>query len=309
MKEKFVNDKGFGKKYLKLVDYANIVLEEFREKHFVLTVRGVMYQMIGRGWLPVDEYPNPYGTITRLLRIGRDIGLIDWAMIEDRGRELHDWTGGDTSPQEAIETTANRYSECFLVGQPRFVMVVVEKEALLEIVSRACLEYSVSHAALRGDTSHTILYDLAKLLVQKREEGQEPIILMVTDLDPAGDDMERVVGHHLNMYARNKKGQEFELRRIGLTPKQARDNNLPPSVVKEKASRTPRYVKKYGTKECWELDALPENVLTNLIRTEVKPYIDLKKWNAAKRKSERNRAMMMRVAAHWDEIVEQYGDK
>jgi hypothetical protein len=43
----------------------------------------------------------------------------------------------------------------------------------------------------------------------------------------------------------------------------------PPNFAKESDSRYGAYVEHFGTTDCWELDALPPTVITDLIRTEV----------------------------------------
>jgi hypothetical protein len=60
----------------------------------------------------------------------------------------------------------------------------------------------------------------------------------------------------LALYARTKN----EVRRIALNMEQARRYSPPPSFVKEGDTRTTGYRERFGTEECWELDALSPTV-------------------------------------------------
>ena len=61
-------------------------------------------------------------------------------------------------------------------------------------------------------------------------------------------------------------------------------------------------VREFGMEDCWELDALPPDVLVNLIRTNVERLIDADAWNAALRREARNRKLLDRVADNWTKV-------
>ena len=243
--------KRFQAKKLALLEQANIIIAEYQERGYTLTGRQCFYQFVARDWLPNNKFS--YRDVLTILREGRDAGEIDWDAIVDRGRKLHTW-GGDTSPSDAIEYAADNYREDYWRDQPRHVEVWVEKEALAEVVGEACGEYYVSYMAVRGDNSHSILYEAAKRFVEKCDQGQEPLVLFLSDHDPAGIDMERVTRETLGLYAH----QEIEVKRIGLTWERAHDRTrrLPANridAVKEANNkRLAAYVRQFKTKDEWE---------------------------------------------------------
>jgi hypothetical protein len=55
----------------------------------------------------------------------------------------------------------------------------------------------------------------------------------------------------------------------------------PPNFVKETDTRTSGYRDRFGTDECWELDALSPTVIADLIRNEVEGLVDKRRWRAS----------------------------
>jgi hypothetical protein len=93
----------------------------------------------------------------------------------------------------------------------------------------------------------------------------------------------------------------IDVRRLALTRQQVRRYRLPPNFAKETDTRYMAYVVDFG-RECWELDALRPDVISNLIRTELESQIDHKLWDKAKRQERRSRKLLERVAANWPKV-------
>jgi hypothetical protein len=92
------------------------------------------------------------------------------------------------------------------------------------------------------------------------------------------------------------------VRRIALTLPQVRQLNPPPNTAKDEGSRKPEYVREFGFEDSWELDALPPDILVDLIRTNVERMIDADTWNTALRRETHNRKLLDRAAANWTEV-------
>jgi hypothetical protein len=107
--------------------------------------------------------------------------------------------------------------------------------------------------------------------------------------------MTRDVRERLALYAR----QEVEVRRIALNMDQVQQHNPPPSFVKEADTRTSGYRDRFGTDECWELDALSPTVIANLIRGEIDQLIDRKAWRKALARENQGRKLLDAAAANW----------
>lgn len=73
----------------------------------------------------------------------------------------------------------------------------------------------------------------------------------------------------------------FELNRIALNMEQIEQYSPPPNPAKTTDARFAKYEEEYGD-ESWELDALPPDVLAQLITDELRGYMDEDAFEAAK---------------------------
>jgi hypothetical protein len=58
-----------------------------------------------------------------------------------------------------------------------------------------------------------------------------------------------------------------------------------------------RWRSEFGTDECWELDALAPNVITNLIRREIERMVDERAWARPVRKERKSRRLLSAKAS------------
>ncbi len=91
MKEAFISRR-FQKATLVVIEQANAILGEYQRLGFVLTLRQLFYQFVARALLGNTE--RSYKNLGSVVTNARLAGLIDWAMIEDRTRELNGGRGG-----------------------------------------------------------------------------------------------------------------------------------------------------------------------------------------------------------------------
>jgi hypothetical protein len=80
---------------------------------------------------------------------------------------------------------------------------------------------------------------------------------------------------------------------------QVRRYSPPPSFVKEGDTRTSGYRARFGTDECWELDALSPTVMADLIRTEIEFLIEPNAWAEALACEQRGRKLLAAAAGNW----------
>ena len=147
-------------------------------------------------------------------------------------------------------------------GQPNYVEVWVEKDALVDIVGQACQPIDTPYFSCRGYTSQSEMWTAARrFLRQNQREGR--YIIHLGDHDPSGIDMTRDIQERLEMF-----GADVFVKRVALTMKQVKTYNPPPNPAKITDSRCGKYIDQYG-EESWELDALEPQMLVNLIRNEV----------------------------------------
>jgi hypothetical protein len=280
---------------LSVVEQANAIINEYLVQGFALTLRQLFYQTVARALL--ENSFQQYKRLGTIVRNARDAGLIDWDAIEDRTREVNTHPFWD-NPAGIISDAATSYRENLWRGQRYRPEVWIEKEALLGVIEAVCTELRVPYFAHRGNNSQTLQYQAGKRFADFLDQGLIPLVLHLADHDPNGIDMTRDNVERLKLYTR----ADIEVRRIALNMEQVRHYAPPPNFVKETDTRTTGYRERFGTDECWELDALSPTVIAALIHNEVEGLINQKAWKAALASENRGRRLLAGAAANWTKV-------
>lgn len=284
---------------LALIEQANAIIEEYSAKGFSLTLRQLYYQFVSRGLLANKD--REYKRLGDIISDGRMTGLIDWDAITDRLREIHDrphWN----SPQDFLKSVGPQFYVDHWVGQERRVEVWVEKDALSDIIRRACTPLDVPFMVCRGFMSQTAMWEAGERMLRNfNEHEQRTLVLHLGDHDPSGIDMTRDIADRVNIFT-----QEFpvaEIKRIALNMDQVEEYSPPPNPAKETDSRSESYIAQYGA-ESWELDALDPSVLDALIVTEIQMEIDQDLWKARQKIVDEGREVLNKVADNYEAVAE-----
>ena len=280
---------------LVVVNQANAIIDEYLAQDFKLTLRQLFYQFVARDY--IENTMRQYKTLGRIIRNARDGGLIDWDAIEDRTREVHDHLFWD-DPRTASGVLRGSTVRTCGQNQRYRPEVWIEKDALLNVVEGICTEYRVPYFAHRGNNSQTLQYQAGKRFAEYLDQGLIPIVLHLADHDPNGIDMSRDNEKRLALYTR----APVEVRRIALNMDQVRQYSPPPNFVKDGDTRTSGYRERFGTDQCWELDALSPTVIADLIRTEVEALIEPRTWRKAQASEQRGRKLLDAVAGNWSRV-------
>lgn len=297
--------KNFSADRLQMIEKVNKVVAEYQKQGYSLTLRQVYYQMVARDIIPNNM--RSYKNLGNLINDARLAGLIDWLAIEDRTRNLRGnshWT----EPGKVIESAAYSYRRDHWEGQPNYVEVWVEKDALIGIVGQICGKLDVNHFSCRGYVSQSEMWAAARRLHRRQEAGQRVVLLHLGDHDPSGKDMSRDIQERLVTF--ETYGVAFK--RLALNMDQVELYNPPPNPAKLSDSRASGYIEEYGD-ECWELDALEPKVISDLISKNVEKYRDDTLYNAVVEREAEERRQLDDLAEHyeavaenWEEIKERY---
>ena len=297
--------KNFSTDRLQMIDKVNGVVSEYQQQGYSLTLRQVYYQMVARDIIPNNM--RSYKNLGNLINDARLAGLIDWLAIEDRTRNLRGnshWT----EPGKVIESAAYSYRRDHWEGQPNYVEVWVEKDALIGIVGQICGKLDVNHFSCRGYVSQSEMWAAARRLHRRQEAGQRVVLLHLGDHDPSGKDMSRDIQERLVTF----ETYDVTFKRLALNMDQVELYNPPPNPAKLSDSRASGYIEEYGD-ECWELDALEPKVISDLINKNVKKYRDDTLYNAVVEREAEERRQLDDLAEHyeavaenWEEIKERY---
>lgn len=252
----------------------------FLKDDLVTTKRGMYYRAAA-----ADKYPKgDTREIYEVIKYGLLTGLLPWNAFTDVGRSITKWQEW-TSAKEFLESMVGRFRARLWDKQPERVVVLVEKDALLGVIEPTCNKYRVPFGAIKGDPGDVYLHNdlfepYALLAIQHK---QKLILLVLTDCNPSGWDMVRVVERKLAAYsAAEYSGMgRYEVIRIALTEQQVIDNNLLGlgEPVKRENSKTKS--SGYPLAEEWDLDALPPAVLQEIVAKAIDDHLDLAKWKKA----------------------------
>jgi len=296
-------DRRFAAKTRRVIEQANEIMDEYGGS---LTLRQLHYQFVAR-----DLYENTqrnYKKLGDIIRNGRMAGLVDWDSIEDRTRSLYGKTTyGD--PSEPINSLQYQYAEDLWRDQPVRLEVWIEKNALTGVISPATSRNRIDYFPTIGYPSISALKEAATRLNNYnnppswKDEGTVPqkvVILYLSDHDPEGMQMPEKVEETLATMG----VENFEVKRIGLTLDQVREFNPPPSFAKETSARYTEYVRRYGTDQAWELDALQPDVIQALIQEQADHYRDVDLWEIAVENEEASRERIKQISNNYIAIID-----
>lgn len=180
-KEQFIEHK-FNRASLELISTANDILGEYRRQGYRLSLRQLYYQLVARDI--IENSIKSYKRIGNLVSDARLAGLLDWEMIEDRNREAVipvAWK----SPAQIVRTAAQQFRVDRWQGQPCYVEVMVEKDALSGILEPVCRELHVRFTANKGYSSSSAMYEAGQRMRDAGRLGKEVHVFYFGDMTRA----------------------------------------------------------------------------------------------------------------------------
>lgn len=285
----------FNKASRTVIDQANDIIAEYQADGLVLTLRQLYYQFVSRALL--DNKQSNYKRLGSILSAGRLAGLVDWSAMEDITRNVRRLPSWD-DPADIIYSAAASYKEDLWRSTQKYVPEVwIEKDALLGVIERVCNKHRVPFYSCRGYSSQSETYEAGKRFEKVRLNQQIPIVLHLGDHDPSGLDMTRDNAKRLEMFAY----EQVEVRRLALNFDQVQRYNPPPNPAKEKDSRAPAYMKRFGRKS-WELDALDPKVISQLIEDEIKTFFKPAPWAKGLKHEDGQKAILRKASDYWSNV-------
>lgn len=256
---------------ISLIQKMNQIISEYEAR---ITVRQLYYQLVSRGF--IENSIKAYKNMDRVLTIARKEGTINPFALVDRSKPLikqPSWNG----LKEFVETVRESYKRTVWDSQPEYVEVWVEKDALAGVLQPITNYYDVFLAVGRGYQSFTNKVEAAKRFEEYSDRNVT--ILYFGDFDPTGMDINRDIFDQMETLC----SVDVRVERISLTPEQIKVYNLPSIPLKKTDTRTAAHVAEYGDVAV-ELDALPPNVLAELVKTSINQHLDFQAFSACKEK-------------------------
>lgn len=281
----------------RMVAKANVIIAEYEAEGYTLTLRQLYYQFVARDIIEnsVRSYKNLGTTITK----ARLAGMISWEAIEDRNRTHNSFWFEENvlNPIKSLpySITFDRWER-----QDTYVEVWVEKEALGNVVERACDPLYVPHMSCKGYLSSSEAWRAGRRYKEKLDAGYNCVLIHLGDHDPSGIDMTRDNKDRLDLFT-EEWIEGVAVTRLALNMDQVEEYTPPPNPAKVTDSRAKDYIRKFGP-TAWELDALEPSVLEELITSTVSEYIDWDIWDETKAEQELKRDVLRGLSIHWDKI-------
>jgi len=300
---------------LETVRTANRIMADYQAQGYRLSLRQLYYRFVSLDLFPEDRrwrrikssgkwVKDPKGTknadpnykwLGGLLNRGRLAGLVDWEILEDRGREVVSnvhWEG----PGERLKYAARVFQIDKWIDQPHRVFVLCEKDALSGVLEPVCRELDVYFTACKGYTSLSHAYEIASM-IREEQYSHDPVILYFGDHDPSGLDMDRDLQERIELLS----GVSFmDFDRLALTMDQIEEYDPPADPAKLSDSRAAGYIEKFG-ETSWEIDSLDPAVLAELTRESIIKWRDDQLWEAQLEKQAHYRARMAEFAEEFEE--------
>jgi hypothetical protein len=310
------------------IEQMDSIIQEYQGQGLRLTARQLYYQFVSRDLIPNKD--TEYKKLTALLTDARYAGMIDWDAIEDRGREPNTPNEWDDL-QDRVSSALRSYRLPRWKGQPKYVELWVEKQALAGVLEPIAYEFHATLMVNKGYSSASAMKESAERIKtacvtdrtlyddiyerlertngldeddEERREAKQymhenisqalrtPVVLYLGDHDPSGEDMVRDISVRLKEFG----VLWLQVEKVGLTIAQVKQYNPPPNPAKIADPRAANYIAKFGNSS-WEVDALPPNVLTRLIRAAFTRHIDRAAMDAVKAQEERDKELLTQATA------------
>jgi len=288
--------KKFNKDHQHIISRANVFIEEYRKQGYKLSLRQLYYRFIAKAWLPNTE--QSYKRLGSIITDARLAGEIPFDRIEDRGRKCKLPYNND-EPASVLDGIEYAYSEDRWATQDTYVEVWVEKDALSNVIERPCNTWDVPYMACKGYMSASAQWDAGNRFKAAEAEGKRTVLIHLGDHDPSGIDMTRDNQVRVSMFSEC----EVEIRRIAMNMDQIEKYSPPPNPTKVTDSRAKAYMREFGDTS-WELDALTPSVISDLISSEIKSFIDFEAWNAAGEIERENREMLAKISDNAQAVLD-----
>ena len=280
-----------------LVNHANDIIEEYQKDGYTLTLRQLYYQFVARALLPNTE--RSYKNLVTLMTKARKGGQVSWTAIHDANRNLV----GYQFTEDSVDVVKDlQYQIMFdqWARQDTYIEVWVEKDALSNVIGRACRRHHIPYLACKGYLSTSEGWEAGQRFRAAKKRGKDCVMIHLGDHDPEGIDMTRDNNDRLHMFSH---WENVKVRRIALNMDQVEEYDPPPNYAKVSSSRYSEYVRQYGV-ECWELDALEPQVIETLLDDVLSEYIDLDTWNSVHDQQDKERSILATLEDRWAEVVE-----
>jgi hypothetical protein len=247
-----------------------------------MTVRQAYYQAVVRGLVSKDA--SGYAQVLHDLIWLRREGSMPYDWIVDNTRQMRKPYTSD-SVEEALRETAEYYRKNLWRDADVYVEIWLEKDALSGVVYPITSEFDVPLMTARGFSSLSFTYGAAE---QIKARSVPAYIYQLGDYDPSGEGASRALEQDLRELAPD---EEIHFERLGVTPDQIREWDLPTRPTNMNDTRA----KRFGSSISCDLDAVEPDTLRGLVRDAIERHMPPRQFAILKAAEESERAHILRL--------------
>lgn len=244
------------------------------------TVRQLFYQLVSKGVVPKTEAAYQR-IVCRLCGDMREKGDLPWDWLTDSTRWMRK-PDSYSSLAEAIALTARTYRRALWNDQDAYVEIWCEKEALAGVLYEVTSEYDVPLMVVKGFPSKDFVHSAAEAIESR---GVPAHLYYCGDWDPSGLKIWDGIQASITRYAPDA---DVTFERIAVTRQQIRDFDLPTRPTKREGNT---HAKNFQG-ESVEVDALPVDVLQQLVRDSIEQHIDQRQLEITRLAEESERGVL-----------------
>lgn len=238
------------------------------------TIRQVYYLGTTRYLCPKDD--SGYNLVQRRLLSLRRAGAVPYGWIQDTVRRPYGRTRYRTLADFAA-MTRHLYHHDYWHDAPANVQVWVESDSIAgTLIGTVVEQWGLDLHVARGFSSETYLWTAGQDI---QEDGRETFVYVLSDFDPSGVTLAEDIARKIVRFSGDVP---VHVERIALSGDQVREWNLPTRPLKKTDKRAPRFRLEHGDEAC-ELEAIPPNLLRQLVSKAIARHVDPARIEAAKR--------------------------
>ena len=254
-----------------------------RAMHYALLSAGVR-KPNGDVYLNLDANVD---WLEDIASVARWLGYIPWGMIRDsRNPEpvIHPHEPPQPEPYINVDLKVYLPDENDLRPRPRLanfhgtqpyrLVLIAEKESCEPVLTPIATRFKADLFIVKGDPSDTRVWQMAKTA---DDDGRPMRVFYLSDCDPAGYNMPGVLAHKLRYFKEAfYPSIDFDVHRVGLTPDQVREHDLPGTPLKAGEKRADDWIAAMGCEQI-EVDALVQlrpELLHRIVIYALTPFYD-----------------------------------
>lgn len=261
---------------------------ETLEKRHPQTVRQLFYQLVSKGIVPKTEAAYQR-IVCRLCGDMREQGDLPWEWLTDSTRWMRK-PRSYSSLAEAVALTATTYRRALWDDQDAYVEIWCEKEALAGVLYEVTSEYDVPLMVVKGFPSKDFVHSAAEAIEARATAA---FLYYCGDWDPSGLKIWDGIQASIRRYAPDA---DVTFERLAVTDWHINVFDLPTRPTKREGNT---HAKNFEG-ESVEVDALPVDVLQDIVRSSIEQHIDQQQLEITKQAEESERDVLRLFGAQME---------